>query len=118
MMKREGWDFNETLRKLAERAGVTLVQHTPETEAEEQSRQDLSAVLEEAAGFFRQQMLSTPAGKKALDYFHKRGLTDETIKVWGLGFAPDSWTSLTRPPAPEEHPTCLDGSSGIDDRTR
>lgn len=94
MMKREGWDFNETLRQLAQRAGVTLVQHTPETEADEKSRQDLSAVLEEAASFFRQQMLNTPAGKKALDYFHKRGLTDETIKVWGLGFAPDSWTAL------------------------
>ncbi len=94
MMKREGWDFNEALRQLAQRAGVTLVQHTPETEADEKSRQDLSAVLEEAASFFRQQMLSTPAGKKALDYFHRRGLTDETIKVWGLGFAPDSWTAL------------------------
>ena len=94
MMKREGWDFNEALRKLAERAGVTLVQHTPESEADEQTRQDLSAVLEEAASFFRQQMLTTPAGNKALDYLHKRGLTDETIKVWGLGYAPGSWNAL------------------------
>jgi DNA primase len=94
MMKREGWDFNEALRNLAERAGVTLIPHTPESEANEQARQDLSAVLEEAASFYRQQMLTTPAGKKALDYLYKRGLTDETIKVWGLGYAPDSWTAL------------------------
>jgi len=94
MMKREGWDFNEALRQLAERAGVTLIQHTPESEANEQTRQDLSAVLEEAASFFRQQMLTTPAGNKALDYLHKRGLTDETIKVWGLGYAPGSWSAL------------------------
>jgi DNA primase len=94
MMKREGWDFNEALRQLAERAGVTLIQHTPESEANEQTRQDLSAVLEEAASFFRQQMLTTPAGNKALDYLHKRGLTDETIKVWGLGYAPGSWNAL------------------------
>ena len=94
MMKREGWDFNEALRQLADRAGVTLVQHSTESAADEQTRQDLSAVLEEAAGFFRQQMLTTPAGKRALDYLHKRGLTDETIKVWGLGYAPDSWTAL------------------------
>ncbi len=94
MMKREGWDFNEALRQLAERAGVTLVQHTPEGAADEQTRQDLSAVLEEAASFFRQQMLTTPAGNKALDYLHKRGLTDETIKVWGLGYAPGSWNAL------------------------
>ena len=94
MMKREGWDFNEALRNLAERAGVTLVQHSPETEADGKARQDLSVVLEEAASFYRQQMLTTPAGNKALDYLHKRGLTDETIKVWGLGYAPDSWTAL------------------------
>jgi len=94
VMKREGWDFNETLRRLAEKAGVTLVQHTPENDANEQTRQEQSAVLEEAASFFRQQMLNTPAGKKALDYFHKRGLTDETIKVWGLGYAPSGWTVL------------------------
>ncbi len=94
VMKREGWDFNETLRRLAERAGVALVQHTPESDADEQTRKVLSAVLEEAARFFRQQMLETPAGKKALDYFHKRGLTDETIKIWGLGFAPVGWTNL------------------------
>ena len=94
MMKREGWDFNEALRNLAERAGVTLIQHTPESEANEQARQDLSAVLEEAASFYRQQMLTTPAGNKALDYLHKRGLTDETIKVWGLGYAPGGWTAL------------------------
>ncbi len=94
MMKREGWDFNEALRNLAERAGVTLAQHSPETEADGKARQDLSAVLEEASSFYRQQMLTTPAGNKALDYLHKRGLTDETIKVWGLGYAPDSWTAL------------------------
>jgi len=94
MMKREGWDFNEALKQLAERAGVTLAQHTPETKANEQARQDLSAILEEAAAFFRQQMLTNPSGKKALDYLHKRGLTDETIKVWGLGYAPESWSAL------------------------
>ncbi len=94
MMKREGWDFNEALRNLADRAGVALVQQSAENEADGEARQDLIAVLEEAASFFRQQMLNTPAGKKALDYLHKRGLTDETIKIWGLGYAPDSWTAL------------------------
>lgn len=94
VMKRDGLDFNEALRRLAERAGVTLEQRTPEQVAGEQNRNELSAVLEEAASFFRQQMLNTPSGKKALDYLHHRGLTDETIKIWGLGFAPDGWTSL------------------------
>lgn len=94
MMKREGWDFNEALRQLAARAGVTLTQQNPETEASVQSQQKLSAVLEAAAGFYREQMLTSPAGKKTLDYLHKRGLSDETIKIWGLGYAPAGWTTL------------------------
>jgi len=65
VMKREGLDFSEALRRLAEKAGVTLIQHSPESQADEQTRQDLSAVLEEAASFYRQQMLNTPAGKKS-----------------------------------------------------
>ncbi|MGB4321881.1 MAG: DNA primase [Anaerolineaceae bacterium] len=94
MMKREGWDFNEALRQVAARAGVTLTQQNPETEASVQSQQKLSAVLEAAAGFYREQMLTSPAGKKTLDYLHKRGLSDETIKIWGLGYAPAGWTTL------------------------
>lgn len=94
VMKREGLDFSEALRRLAEKAGVTLVQHSPQSQADEQAKKDLSAVLEEAASFYRQQMLNTPAGKKALDYLYKRGLSDETIKIWGLGYAPGGWTAL------------------------
>jgi DNA primase len=94
VMKREGLDFSEALRRLAEKAGVTLVQHSPQSQADEQAKKDLSAVLEEAASFYRQQMINTPAGKKALDYLYKRGLSDETIKIWGLGYAPGGWTAL------------------------
>jgi len=50
--------------------------------------------MEAAVAFYRQQMLETTPGKKALDYLYKRGLTDETIKTWGLGYAPDSWSLL------------------------
>ena len=96
MMKKEGWDFAETLKMLAERAGVTL---TPMAQVGTQDtvRKDaLINVLEDAVQFYRQQLVGTDAGKQALEYLHKRGLTDETIKIWGLGYAPNAWDELSK----------------------
>ena len=96
MMKKEGWDFAETLKMLAERAGVTL---TPMAQVGTQDtvRKDaLINALEDAVQFYRQQLVGTDAGKQALEYLHKRGLTDETIKIWGLGYAPNAWDELSK----------------------
>ena len=49
-------------------------------------------LLEEAATFYRHNLLKTPAGAPALDYLHqKRKLTDQTIENFGLGYAPHAW---------------------------
>lgn len=94
VMKRDNLDFPEALKQLAEKAGVVLRPQSPSEKKQDQVRQTLTEVMETAVEFFRKQMLETSAGKKALDYLHKRGLSDETIKIWGLGYAPDSWTLL------------------------
>ncbi|KUK70629.1 MAG: DNA primase [Anaerolineae bacterium 49_20] len=94
VMKREGWDFADTLRYLAEKAGVQLTPRTAESSADESRKEALQQVLEEAVQFFRRQMLESDEGRQALDYLHQRGLSDETIKIWGLGYAPSSWNAL------------------------
>jgi len=91
VMKKEGWDFSEALKYLADRAGVTLVPQTPERQAAEEQYGCLRALLEEAASFFHYSLIKTPAGKPALDYLLKRGLTAQTIEAFGLGYAPDSY---------------------------
>ena len=91
VMKKEGWDFSEALRYLAERAGVKLEAQTPERQAAEEQYGRLRALLEEAASFYHYSLVKTPAGKPALDYLLKRGLTNETIAGFGLGYAPDSY---------------------------
>ena len=91
VMKKEGWDFTEALRYLADRAGVTLVPQTPERKAHEEEFERLRNLLEEAASFYHYSMLKTPAGGSALAYLQKRGLTAETIENFGLGYAPDSY---------------------------
>lgn len=95
VMKKEGWDFSEALRYLAEKAGVEL---KPPTAAEKQAAEEndhLRAMLEEAVTYYRHQLMNTTAGKQALEYLRKkRGLSDATIEVFGLGYAPASWDSL------------------------
>jgi len=90
VMKREGWDFRQALENLAERAGVRLEPRRPEDAAQREAHQRLYDLMEEAVLFYRHH-LHTPAGKVALDYLHKRGLTDETIEAFGLGYAPHAW---------------------------
>ena len=95
VMKREGWDFPETLRRLAERAGVTLQEFTPEQQEKADENDHLREVLSMAVTFFQHQLRHTKAGKGALDYLYSRKLTDETINAFALGYAPDTWDSLT-----------------------
>lgn len=91
MMKKEGWEFVEALRYLADRAGVQLQQFTPEQEAQREEHERLRELLEDSVAFFRHQLLKTKAGEPALKYLLDRGITLETIETWGLGFAPNSW---------------------------
>jgi DNA primase len=95
VMKKEGWDFKEALRVLADRAGVKLEAYKAVKPEEKEAHERLRGLLEEAVTFYRFH-LTSPAGKFALDYIHeKRRLTDATIETFGLGYAPRSWdTSL------------------------
>src|SRR5512138_1743885 len=92
VMKKEGWDFSEALRYLAERAGVQLHAPTAEEQAAAEEGDNLRALLEEALIFYRHQLLNTPPGKEALKYLReKRGLKDETLEAFGVGYAPASY---------------------------
>jgi DNA primase len=95
VMKKEGWDFPEALRALAERAGVDLRPPTPREQEQEEENEHLRGLLEDAVTFYRHHLINTTEGAAALDYLHKRGLTDETIEAFGLGFAPNAWEAAT-----------------------
>jgi DNA primase len=91
VMKKEGWDFTETLRYLAEKAGVELQPQTEEQKEQDEQYDRYRQLLEEASTFYQHQLLQTPEGKYALNYLVQRGVTRETIETFGLGFAPASW---------------------------
>ncbi len=97
VMKKEGWDFKEALQHLAERAGVQLEAYTPAQEAAREEYDRLRALLEDAVTFYRNQLLTTAAGKVALDYLRdKRQLNEVTIETFGLGYAPQGWDNALK----------------------
>ena len=94
-MKKQGWDFPETLKYLAEKAGVQLKPQTPEEVVAEEEHDQLRSILEEAGKYFHHQLRNTVEGQKALEYLKKRGLSDEIIDTFGLGYAPNSHERLS-----------------------
>jgi len=93
VMKREGWDFSEALRIMADRAGVILKPLTPQAKEEKEEGDRLRELLEEAVIYYRHQLAHSEGGKAAGAYLGKRGLDPETIETFGLGYAPKSWDS-------------------------
>jgi len=89
--KREGLTPAEALNTLAERAGVPLSRRAPE----ERKQEDRLLQANDAATFyFRQALRGTPRGKWVAEYLAKRGITQESIDAFGIGYAPDQRDSL------------------------
>lgn len=98
IMKQENLSFTEAVTRLAERAHISL----PKTEQspQETARQNLCRrffeINEMAGNFFHNCLLQSSLGKEGLAYFHSRHVSDDTIRAFKLGFAPDSWHMLTK----------------------
>jgi DNA primase len=84
----EGIDFKEALEKLADRAGIVLT-NVPDKDFKEKNK--LYELLEIVNEYFENNL---PKNSRVVDYLKSRGLTDETIKEWRIGFAPEGWRNL------------------------
>lgn len=91
VMRKDGVDFTEALRKLAERAGVELHPRSQEETRAEEEHARLRALLELAATFFRNHLLQSPEGARVAEYLHKRGFSDSTLETFQVGLAPAGW---------------------------
>lgn len=89
IQERDHLTFYEALVFLAKRARIPLPQEerTPEEDAAYRERRALYDALDLAARFFHAQLLSEP-GKTGLEYLLQRGITEETIRQFRLGWAP------------------------------
>lgn len=93
IMRIENLDYPEAVRFLARRAGMEVPEEGNDEAAEQKAR--ILQINRESALFFHK-CLRSPAGREGYRYLHEtRGLSDSIITAYGLGYAPDSWNSLT-----------------------
>ena len=93
LMRRDGLDFREALERLAEKAGVELSERTAR---EDRQRKRLRDALESAIAWYREVLLQAAQAQKARDYLAERGLADETLERFTIGYAPNTWDALTK----------------------
>ncbi|MEZ4514448.1 MAG: DNA primase [Chloroflexota bacterium] len=91
VMKKEGWEFRETLEYLARRAGVTLDTAPPVDKVQQAFADKMGDLLGATADYFHQLLLYAPQAELARRYVAQRGLTAETLAAFQIGYALDSW---------------------------
>ena len=96
VMETEGLDFTGALQALADRFGVPL-----ETEAEDpqaasrrQRRERLQSLLARAAGYYARYLWEAHEAQPAREYLLGRGLREETLRDFGVGYAPSAWDRI------------------------
>ncbi len=94
IMEVENLTFPEAVEFLAKRVGLQVPEENRD-DPESRRREQLLKLNKDAAKFFYKQFLS-PGGQPAQDYALRRELTPATVKKFGLGYAPDTWDSLTK----------------------
>lgn len=112
---REGLSFSEARALLAERAGISLEQREsrgPTGEGDAITKADLERVNRWAADWFRAQFAGA-AGQSARNYAASRGISEESVERFGLGYAPNSWESLVRAARQQSIPPALLLAAGL-----
>lgn len=97
LMEHEHLSFPESLRWLARHYGIEVeeVELTPEQTAEQQLADSLYITNEFARDYYQRQLFDSDRGRSlGLSYFKKRGFREETIRKFGLGYAPRGGTDL------------------------
>ena len=97
IMEYENYTFPEAMEFLAEQAGVTISKSelSPEMKREKNLRTELVQINAKAASYYYAK-LKSPAGKTGYEYFLSRGLSEETIRHFGLGYAGQGGSELYR----------------------
>lgn len=94
LMKTEGLDFRGALEKLARKTGVELKPRNEQAAAEDRQKERLKEACAAAALFYHNLLRNHASAAQARAYTEKRGLTADTIELFQIGYAPDSWDIL------------------------
>ena len=96
LMKYGKGSFPEVVRQVARRYGIDLPDRplTPAQKKRLDQRDSMVRANQQALSFYRHCLRKSAAGREARQYLQDRGITDETIEAFALGFAPDGWRHL------------------------
>ncbi len=94
--EKDGLNFAEAVELLADRYGVELEreQEDPRAEARRQQRRRLEELLDRAGAFYSNYLWESKEAGKARDYLAERGLGEEVLRAFGVGYAPSAWDKL------------------------
>jgi len=91
----ESLDFRETLKMLAEKAGVQLAEYKGAPQEKDHKKRVLEA-LELATKFFETQLWKGMGKDKILGYLNERGISDDSVRNFRVGFAPAGWDNILK----------------------
>ncbi|HET9152762.1 MAG TPA: DNA primase [Solirubrobacterales bacterium] len=94
--EKEGVGFAEAVEMLADRYGVELEreQEDPRAEAKRQRRRRLEQLLERSAAFYANYLWESEEAGRAREYMAQRGLREEVLRAFGVGYAPSAWDKI------------------------
>jgi DNA primase len=93
-MRQNGWTFTEAIAELGKLTGVEVRPRSPEQTARDEQADRLRGLMKSAAEFYHERLLdpNDPSAIQTVEYTRgKRGLTDDTIARFGIGYAPQGW---------------------------
>jgi len=96
LMEYDHMEFREAVEKLASSAGMEIPEESKTFKPKQTVSQgiDLYQLMNEVNEFYQNQLRQHPAKQEAINYLQKRGLSGETAKRFGMGFAPEGWDNL------------------------
>jgi DNA primase len=94
--EKEGLGFTEAVELLADRYGVELERERedPQAEARRQRRRRLEQLLDRAAAFYASYLWDSKEAGKAREYLAERGLGEDVLRAFGVGYAPSAWDTI------------------------
>ncbi len=96
VMKIDHLTFTETVEKLAERIGYQLSYEAVSSNSAPTGKRSRLVAANLAAARFYQEQLKTPDAAIGRDFLEKRGFNGESVRSFGVGFAPKEWDALTK----------------------
>ena len=115
LMKHEGLSFPEAVRALALRYGINLPTRplSPDQKRRRDIKEQLFRLHQRVADDYHALLMDSPTGKKAREYLVKRGIAQDTVREFRLGYAPDRWDHLVNIFRKNRIPAPVAESSGL-----